>query len=101
MNTPLHKRRQQHLRKAETGLLLTELGIALALTGLSSGDLRQFLWLLLALLLGTILGGSAIIFEGMISSNTQMTPNAKAQAPPQEPDVGCNDDVQISWSRQN
>ena len=31
----------------------------------------------------------------------EITPNARAQAPPPGTDAGCNDDVRISWSRQN
>jgi hypothetical protein len=40
-------------------------------------------------------------YFGANNVHSVKAPNAQAQAPPPEPDAGCNEDVRVSWSRQN
>jgi len=66
MNTPLHKLKIKVQLPITVCLLLSWLAIALVLTGLS-GDLREFQWLLLAVLSGALSQAIAIIFGGIVS----------------------------------
>jgi hypothetical protein len=85
---------------------ITSVKMCLRQTPTNHGQMvkRQIQAVLLGGLLSLLLLFASLFVASIIDANhakAQMTPNARAQAPPPETELGCNDDVQISWPGQN
>ena len=77
MNMPLHKLKIEVHILPTIALWLTSLAVSLLLTVLS-GELRQFQWLLLATLSGSLLESFRIVFGGTLSC--VLMPNVQSSA---------------------
>jgi hypothetical protein len=69
MRTPLRKAKIEYKPSTSIHLLGSVAATSLVLTGLSSGNWRQFLWLEVAATIGGILGGLATLSGTIVSDS--------------------------------